>query len=145
MRLGILIQRYFSGLLRWAQYSCKDSIYLFLVVLGLCCCAWAFPSYGKWGLLFVGVHRPLTVVVSLGEHRLQTHRLQQLWLVGSRAQAGQLWPWVQLLHSMWNLPGPGMKPVSPASAGGFLPIAPPGQSNHKDSYEAQRRQSEKAV
>ena len=26
---------------------------------------------------------------------------------------------------MWDLPGPGLEPVSPALAGGFLTIAPP--------------------
>ena len=29
---------------------------------------------------------------------------------------------------MWDLPGPGLKPVSPAMAGGFLNTAPPGKS-----------------
>ena len=33
-----------------------------------------------------------------------------------------------LLHGMWDLPGPGLKPVSPALAGGFLTTAPPGKS-----------------
>ena len=28
---------------------------------------------------------------------------------------------------MWDLPGPGLEPVSPALAGGFLTIAPPGE------------------
>ena len=28
---------------------------------------------------------------------------------------------------MWDLPGPGLKPVSPALAGGFLTTAPPGK------------------
>ena len=28
---------------------------------------------------------------------------------------------------MWDLPGPGLEPVSPALAGGFLTIAPPGK------------------
>ena len=28
-------------------------IYLFLAVLGLCCCVQAFSSCGEWGLLFV--------------------------------------------------------------------------------------------
>ena len=32
-----------------------------------------------------------------------------------------------LLHSMWDLPGPGLEPVSPALAGGFLTTAPPGK------------------
>ena len=27
-----------------------------------------------------------------------------------------------LAHSMWNLPGPGIKPMSPASAGRLLPL-----------------------
>ena len=31
-------------------------VYLFLVVLGLPCCRWAFSSYGKRGLLFFMVH-----------------------------------------------------------------------------------------
>ena len=30
-----------------------------------------------------------------------------------------------LLHGMWDLPGPGLKPVSPALAGGFLTTVPP--------------------
>ena len=67
-------------------------IYLFLAVLGLCCCTRAFCSCCKWGLLFVEVHWLLIAVVSLVvEHRLQVHGLQQLWLTGSRAQAQQLW------------------------------------------------------
>ena len=34
----------------------------------------------------------------------------------------------QLLRDMWDLPGPGLEPVSPALAGGFLTPAPPGKS-----------------
>ena len=33
-----------------------------------------------------------------------------------------------LLHGTWDLPGPGIKPVSPALAGGLLTTAPPGKS-----------------
>ena len=36
--------------------------------------------------------------------------------------------WAYLLRGMWDLPGPGLKPVSPALAGGFLTTAPPGKS-----------------
>ena len=32
------------------------------------------------------------------------------------------------LHGMWDLPGPGPEPVSPALAGGFLTTVPPGKS-----------------
>ena len=31
-------------------------------------------------------------------------------------------------HSMWNLPGPGIEPMSLALAGGFLTTGPPGKS-----------------
>ena len=85
-------------------------------MLGLCLCARAFSSCGKWGPLFIAVRGPLTVVASLAaEHRLQTHRLSNC---GSRAQ---------LLRGMWDLPRPGLKPVFPASAGRFSTTAPPGK------------------
>ena len=32
---------------------------------------------------------------------------------------------------MWNLPGPGIEPMSLALAGGFLSIVPPGKSPEK--------------
>ena len=44
-------------------------IYLFLVALGLCCCARAFSSCGEQGLLFIAVRRLLTVVASLVAER----------------------------------------------------------------------------
>ena len=33
-----------------------------------------------------------------------------------------------MLRGMWDLPGPGLEPVSPALAGRFLTTAPPGKS-----------------
>ena len=91
-------------------------IYLFMTVLGLCFCARAFSSCGKWGPLFIAVRGPLTIAASLvAEHRLQTRRLGNC---GSRAQ---------LLRGMWDLPRPGLEPVSPALAGRFSTTAPPGK------------------
>ena len=91
-------------------------IYLFLAVLGLRFCARAFSSCGERGPLFIAVCGPLTVAASLAaEHRLQTHRLSSC---GSRAQ---------LLRGMWDLPGPGLEPMSPALAGRFSTTAPPGK------------------
>ena len=91
-------------------------IYLFLAVLGLRFCVRAFSSCGKWGPLFIAVRGPLTIVASLvAEHRLQARRLSSC---GSRAQ---------LLRGMWDLPRPGLKPVSPVLAGGFSTTAPPGK------------------
>ena len=90
--------------------------YLFLAVLGLRFCARAFSSCGKWGPLFIAVCGPLTVAASLvAEHRLQTRRLSSC---GSQAQ---------LLCGMWDLPGPGLEPVSPALAGRLSTTVPPGK------------------
>ena len=87
-----------------------------MAVLGLRFCVRAFSSCGKRGPLFIAVHGPLTIAACLvAEHRLQTRRLSSC---GSRAQ---------LLHGMWDLPGPGLEPVSPASAGRFSTTAPPGK------------------
>ena len=82
--------------------------YLFLAVLGLRFCARAFSSRGKQGPLFIAMHGPLTITASpVAEHRLQTRRLSSC---GSQAQ---------LLRGMWDLPRPGLEPVSPALAGRF--------------------------
>ena len=85
-------------------------------MLSLCFCARAFSSCGKWGPLFIVVRGPITIAASLVVvHRLQTRRLSSC---GSRAQ---------LLRGMWDLPGPGLKPVSPALAGGLSTAAPRGK------------------
>ena len=103
-------------------------IYLFLAALGLRCCARVFSSCSERGLLFVAVHRLLIAVASrcvaralgtwtsgvvargvrsCGSRSLE-HRLSSC---GARAQ---------LLRGMWDLPGPGLEPVSSALAGGFF-------------------------
>ena len=87
-----------------------------MAVLGLRFCARALSSCGKRGPLFIAVRGPLAIAASLvAEHRLQTRRLSNC---GSRAQP---------LCGMWDLPRPGLEPVSPALAGGFSTTAPPGK------------------
>ena len=39
-----------------------------------------------------------------------------------------MWRTCLAAHDMWNLPGPGIEPVSSALAGGFLTMRPPGKS-----------------
>ena len=58
----------------------------------------------------LSLSRPL-----VAEHRLQMRRLSSC---GS---------WAHLLRGMWDLPRPGLKPVSPALAGRFSTTAPPGK------------------
>ena len=82
-------------------------------------CARAFPSCGERGPLFIAVRGPLTVTASpAAEHSLQTRRLSSC---GSQAQ---------LLRGMWDLPRPGLEPVSPALAGRFSTTAAPGKPSN---------------
>ena len=86
-----------------------------MATLGLRFCARALSRCSKWGPLFIAVRGPLTIAASLvAEHRLQARRLSSC---GS---------WAQLLRGMWDLPRPGLEPVSPALAGRFSTTAPPG-------------------
>ena len=87
-----------------------------MAVLGLRFCARAFSSCGKRGPLLIAVRGPLTIAAPpVAEHRLQTRRLSNC---GSRAQP---------LRGMWDLPRPGLEPVSPALAGRLSTTAPPGK------------------
>ena len=88
-------------------------------MLSLCCCALAFSSCSKQGLLFAAVNKILIAGSSLViDHRIQIYRLQYLWLEGFRSCA--LWALehklnifgVQGLCGMWNLPRPGVELLS---------------------------------
>ena len=87
-----------------------------MAVLGLRYHARAFSSCRERGPLFIAVHGPLTITASLvAEHTLQTRRLSSCGLR------------VQLLCGMWDLPRPGLEPVSPALAGRLSTTEPPGK------------------
>ena len=124
-----------------AQFFCLASniylfIYLFSAALGLRCRTQAFLQLRRAGATLCCGARALhcggfsccgaralgtraSVVVARGlsscgswavEHRLSS--------CGARAL---------LLRGMWDLPGRGLEPVSPALAGGFSTTAPPGK------------------
>ena len=84
-----------------------------MAVLGLRFCARAFSSCGKWGPLFIAV-------------RLSLSRPLSLRSTGSR-RAGSVIVAHGPSRGMWDLPRPGLEPVSPASAGRFSTTAPPGK------------------
>ena len=87
-----------------------------MAVLGLRFCVRSFSNCGMRVPLFIAVHGPLTIAASLvAEHRLQMRRLSNC---GSRAQ---------LLRGVWDLPRPGLEPVSPALSGRFSTTATPGK------------------
>ena len=103
------------------NFSDFHALFFFLIFVYLWLC-WVFVSVrGLSPVAASGGHsssrcaglslsRPL-----VAEHRLQTRRLSSR---GSRAQ---------LLRGMWDLPRPGLEPVSPALAGKFSTTAPPGK------------------
>ena len=84
-----------------------------------------FPQLQRTGATVM--HRLPIVVASL----VVEHRLQQLWhmglVVGTPVEHGHnsCSTWAQLLCSMWDLPRPGIEPLSPT--GGFLTTEPPGK------------------
>ena len=86
------------------------------MALGLCCMQ-AFSS-GVPGLFIVAT--PLVAA-----HRLLGTRAS-VFVVHSLSCCGS---WALLLHSMWYIPRPGIEPLSPALAGGFLTTGPPGTSS----------------
>ena len=90
--------------------------------------------------VFVAACRLSLVAASGGYSSLWCVGFSLWWLLllqsmGSRAQASVVVAHglsscgarAQLLRGIWDLPGPGLKPVSPALAGGFLTTAPPGK------------------
>ena len=82
--------------------------------------------YSQWvgGYSLVVVHRLLIAVASL----VTEHGLQACKWVAAAWRLSSCGVWASLLCSMWNLPGPGFEPVSPALTGGFLSTALPGKS-----------------
>ena len=100
----------------------------FLAALGLCCCAQAFCSCGEQWLLFLVVPGCLIVVAPLVTvPGLQAHGLSNCGLLPlkHRLSSCAIQDWVLL--GMWGLPGPGIKPVTPALTGGFFSTEPPGK------------------
>ena len=118
-------------------------IYLFYYFILFIYCFWlhwvsvaargAFSSCGERGLLIaVASHcggfsccgaRALgmqtSVVVACGLSSCGSQALERrLSSCGARAQ---------LLRGMWDLPRPGLEPMTPALAGGFLTTEPPGK------------------
>ena len=96
--------------------------------------------------VFVDVHRLSLLAASRGYSSLQCVGFSLWWLLllrsmGSRhmgfiscgscaleRRLSSCGAWASLLCGMWDLPGPGLEPVSPALAGGFLTTVPPGKS-----------------
>ena len=93
-----------------------------------------FSSCSEQGLPLVAVCELLIVAASLVARALGARAsvvvTRRLSSCGSRALEHKLSSCgarAYLLPGMWDLPGPGLEPVSPALAGGFLTTVPPGK------------------
>ena len=87
-----------------------------------------FPGCGERGCSLAVMSGLLTAVASLVEHRLEHvgfrgcgSGARELGLSSCGTQAS-------LLLGLWELPGPGVKLVSPALAGKFSTTEPPGKA-----------------
>ena len=133
-----------AGRSRPASLSCCPLVFLFIYLFTYLCIyfwlRWVFvaarglslvvASRGYSSLRCTGFSlRWLLLLRSMGSRRagFSSCDTWAQWHAGSRAQA-QCGVQALLLRGMWDLPGPGLEPVSPALAGGFLTTAPPGKS-----------------
>ena len=113
-------------------------------MLGLHCFVRVLSSCGKWGLPLVWVLGLLIAVASL----FAKHGLQGMWAsVAAARELSSCDSWtlelrlkivVLGLSSMWGLPRPEIKLMSPALAGEFLSTVPPGKSLHDILTEKSR-------
>ena len=65
--------------------------------------------------------------VGAGASVVVAHGLSSCGLRALEHRLSSCGAWASLLRSMWDLPGPGLEPVSPALAGRFLTTEPPGK------------------
>ena len=101
------------------------SVYLFLAVLGLRWCMDCSLVVVSRGYSLVVVHEFLTAVAFLAEHGLLGDQASVAATHGLSSCGA--WALDALLHL--SLPGPRIKPVSPALTGRFLTTGPPGNSS----------------
>ena len=112
---------------------CKKKNYLILAVLGLRCCIWAFSSWGTRafhcdGFSCCGARLQSSQVLAVASHGLSSHSSWSRELRLRSRGTG-----IELLRGMWDLPGSGIKSMSPALAGGFFTTEPPGKPLYSSS------------
>ena len=120
------------------QRECK--LFELMAIVGL------FKFIYFWLLrVFAAAHR-LTLVVASRDYSLATvhgfllrrlllwwrtgsraHGVQELRFLGPKAQAQQLWRRGVAVRGTWDLPGPGIEPMSPALTSRCFTAGPPGK------------------
>ena len=103
----------------WSTQSLKVKKFIHLLIFWW---HWVFIAAG--GLSLAVVNRGYSLLPRVGFSLLWLLLLQIMGSKGTQASVVV----ASRLHSMWNFPRPGIKPMSPALAGGFLFSVPPGKS-----------------
>ena len=107
----------------------KKKNYLFLAVLGLHCWVDFSLVVASESHSPVGVNGLLVAVASLvAEPESRALGLSSCGPPALERRLSGCGTWAWLLCSMWDLPRPGVNPVSPALAGGLSTTEPPGKS-----------------
>ena len=98
-------------------------------MLGLRCCMQAFSSCGELGPPVAAVRGLLTVAASLccRARTLGARAFSSCSTWALERRVSSCGARAQLPRGTWDLPRPGLEPVSPALAGRFLTTAPPGK------------------
>ena len=119
-----------------SPFSSTSFCSLYFVCVCVCVCVRVCVCVCVLRWVFVAVRGLLIVVASLAvEHGLQgawasvvaAGRLSSCGSQTLECRLSSRGARAQLLHGMWDLPGPGLKPMSPALAGRFLTSVPPGR------------------
>ena len=109
-------------------YKFTYFIYLFLAVLGLRCCVGflqlrrmgATLLCGAWASHCSGFSCHGARALGARASVVVARRLSSCGLWALECRLSSCGAWAQLLHSMWDLPRPGLEPVSPVLSGRFL-------------------------
>ena len=128
------------------------------VLVSIYLCMYIFIYLGRLHWVSIAAHGLSLVAASGSYSSLQRAGFSSQWLLLLRSTGSRrvgfsscgLWApehrlsscgaRAQLLHGMWDLPGPGLEPVSRTLASGFSTTVPPGKSelhtlNIPDNYD----------
>ena len=105
--------------------------FFLLVAPGLHCFVWAFSSCRKWGyssLWCTGFSLQSLLLLTSPGSRCSGFGSGSTWAQEWRHWLSSCGTWASLLCSMQNLREPGIEPLSPTLAGGFLSTVLPRKS-----------------
>ena len=101
--------------------------FFLLAVLGLPCCVGATLRCGARASHCGGFSCCIAWALGTGASVVVARRLSSCGSWALERRLSSCGARASLLRGTWDLPGPGMEPVSPVLAGGFLTTAPPGK------------------